>query len=56
MTAATRLKILCDWINVHDGIESLGDIALDLAEAIFYPAVAVWAALMIRSRHEEPHA
>jgi hypothetical protein len=48
MTHDTHVKILCDWINVQGGIESLGDILLDGSEYTFWPFVFGWLVLIIK--------
>lgn len=47
MTSATHLKFLADWINVHYGIMSIGDLFIGLGDITFLPGLIIWAVLMI---------
>lgn len=42
MTAATHLKVLCDWLNFHTAILSLGDLLLYLSDYIQAPLFWMW--------------
>jgi hypothetical protein len=52
MTASTHLKFLADWILIGRGIASLGDFFIWAYDATFIPALAAWAALVLRDKKE----
>ena len=47
MTAATHLKVFCDWINYHSAIVSLGDLLIEARDNLFLPCLIIWATVMI---------
>lgn len=49
MVPGTHLKALADIITTHRGVMSIGDVLLDTSEWAFYPALAIWVALMIKN-------
>ena len=46
MTAQTHLRVIADWIVMHNGVASPGDMILYLSDMIWYPTIAAWALLM----------
>lgn len=48
MTPSTHLNFLADWIDLHDGMYSPGDLLLMLGDYLFDYAPLVWALLMIQ--------
>lgn len=48
MVEGTHLKVLADIITTHKGVMSIGDVLLDASDWMFWPALAIWVALMIR--------
>lgn len=49
MTAQTHLNYLGDWINVHDGVASIGDTLMDVYRATWLPGmIAVLARITKR--------
>lgn len=50
MLAQSHLKFLADWIRESSFIVSPGDYLMTLCEYTFWPALYIWAALMIVRR------
>ena len=48
MTAATHLKFLSDWINLHSVIASVGDLLIWAGDKLTVPCLIIWATLVIR--------
>ena len=47
MIAGSHLNFLADWINLHDGIYSPGDLLLTIADAIQTPCFWLWMAAIL---------
>jgi hypothetical protein len=52
MTAATHLKFFCDWINLGDGVASIGDLLLWASNSIATTCAVLWATMMIKDFNE----
>jgi hypothetical protein len=53
MTAATHLKVICDWILINGvGIASPGDCLEWAFDATVMPCLYAWAALMIADKNK----
>lgn len=48
MVEGSHLKVLADIITTHRGVMSVGDMLLDAGDWLFWPAAAIWVALMIK--------
>ena len=47
MTSETRLKFLCDWIELHEEVESPGDLLILLGALLVRPLFWMWAGLSL---------
>lgn len=54
LTSASHLKVLCDWLNFHSSIDSLGDLTIDLSRFLLVPCLIIWATLM-SVKHKEAY-
>ena len=48
MTPETRLKFLCDWIELHGAVESPGDVFILLGMVLLHPLFWMWVGLVLR--------
>jgi len=48
MTPASHFIILCDWINLHASILSVGDVLLELGAMSVGPLFWIWIAYLLR--------
>lgn len=44
MTARTHLNFFGDWINMHNGVASIGDMLMDIYNATWIPGVVAYVA------------
>lgn len=44
MTAYTHLNFLGDWINVHQGVASIGDTLMEVYRATWFPGIVAFIA------------
>lgn len=47
MTPASHFILLCDWINLHASVLSIGDLLLGLGEITIGPAFWMWIAYVL---------
>jgi hypothetical protein len=56
MTKNTRLKFLCDWINLRYAIASPGDMFILFCETTELPFAFAWLVLMVMKHNEHIQA
>lgn len=47
MEPSSKFKILCDWINLHSSVLSIGDVLLYLGDLLIAPAFWMWLAYVL---------
>jgi len=52
MTSTSHMKWLGDWINIHKGVASIGDVFLGLGGWLFWPCLFAWVAAMCLDKNE----